>query len=416
MPKTLAGSTQCGALVTDSSREMKAAVGFLGIVVFGIAMFEVTMRPSGTERFQILAIFGAMALLASAVGYFFPRFVHFGSLQTAVVVIAVLTVGLVVLSAVLSAALMSFTVHDMTVLVVVLAFGLGLGLVTAVALARPLARDLIRIRSTAEAVGHGDLDIRTGVGRSDELGMAAEAIDQMIDRLSAATDERAREQAARRQFLSAIGHDLRSPLAALRAAIEALEDGLAPDPQRYFGSMRADVDALSQLVDDLFLLSTIEAGNLVFDRVTVDVAELADESIEALLPVARQSDIDLVMRVDGRVSAEAGPPQIGRVIRNLVDNAIRYSPAGSQVTVEVKDVAGARVAVTDHGPGFAPDMMEKAFEGFVTGDPSRSRANGGAGLGLAIARGLVEAHGGSIWAEAADGGKVVFQLPATLSS
>lgn len=391
---------------------MKAVVWLLGIVVFGIAMFEVTMRPSAVDRAVILAVFAAMALLAGAVGYFFPRLVHFGSLQTAVVMIAVLAVGLVVMAAVLSAALMSFTVHDMTVLVVVLAFGLGLGLVTAVALVRPLAADLVRISATAEAVGDGDLAARTGVARNDELGMAAEAIDTMIGRLATATEERAREQAARREFLSAIGHDLRSPLAALRAAIEALEDGLATDLQRYYGSMRADVDALSQLVDDLFLLSTIEAGNLVFDKMMVDIAELADESIEALLPVARLNKIDLVVEVDGRVSADAGPAQIGRVIRNLVDNAIRYSPAGSQVTVEVKNVDGARVAVLDHGPGFAPDMMRRAFDGFVTGDPSRSRANGGAGLGLAIARGLVEAHGGSIWAEAADGGKVVFQLPA----
>jgi signal transduction histidine kinase len=233
----------------------------------------------------------------------------------------------------------------------------------------------------------------------------------MIERLSQATEDRTREQAARREFLAAVGHDLRSPLAALRAAVEALEDGLAPDPARYLGSMGADLDALSRLVDDLFLLSRIEAGNLNFDRLPVDVAELADESIEALLPVARQSDIELVVEVDGRVPADAGPAEIGRVIRNLVDNAIRYSPAGSQVTVEVCDAAGARVAVSDHGPGFPPDMLQRAFEGFVTGDPSRNRSNGGAGLGLAIARGLVEAHGGSIWAEAGRGGKVVFQLP-----
>ena len=150
---------------------MKAVVGFLGVVVFGIAMFEVTMRPSGAERFQIVAIFGAMALLAGAVGYFFPRFVRFNSLQTSVIAIAVLAVGLVVLSAVLSAALMSFTVHDITVLVVVLAFGLGLGLITTVALARPLATDLERIRLTAQQVATGDLEVRTGVARGDELGI-----------------------------------------------------------------------------------------------------------------------------------------------------------------------------------------------------------------------------------------------------
>lgn len=391
---------------------MKVIVGLLGIVVLGIATFEVTMRPSGTERFQIVAIFVLMALVAAGVGYFFPRFVAFSSLQSSVIAIAVLAVGLVIMSAVLSAALMSFSVHDITVLVVVLAFGLGLGLLTAVALARPLAADLGRIRSTAEEVTLGNLDVETGVDRNDELGMAAEAIDAMVVRLRDATAERDRQQAARREFLAAVGHDLRSPLAALRATVEALEDGLAPDPKRYLGSMRADVDAMSQLVDDLFLLSTIESGNLSFERVHIDVAELADESLEALQPVAQKNGVELLLRAEGRVAADAGPAQIGRVIRNLVDNAIRYSPEGSKVTVQVAAGDGPVVTVTDEGPGFPPGMLRKAFEGFVTGDPARSRANGGAGLGLAIARGLVEAHGGSIWAEASDGGKVVFALPA----
>lgn len=390
---------------------MKAIVGLLGVVVLGIATFEVTMRPSATERFQIIAIFAAMALIAAAVGVFFPRFVAFNSLQSSVIAIAVLAVGLVVMSAVLSAALMSFSVHDMTVLIVVLAFGLGLGLMTSVALARPLAKDLEAIRSTAEAVTAGDLSVRTGVARNDELGMAAEAIDEMIVRLDAATRERNRQLTARREFLAAVGHDLRSPLAALQAAIEALEDGLSPDPKRYLGSMRADVDALSHLVDDLFLLSRIESGNLTFDRMPVDIAELADESIEALQPVARRRDVRLQLQAAGRVAAEAGPAEIGRVIRNLVDNAIRFSPSGSKVVVEVTNGEGAVVTVTDEGPGFPPEMLDKAFEGFVTADPARSRVNGGAGLGLAIARGLVSAHNGSIWAEAGSGGKVVFTLP-----
>lgn len=393
---------------------MKVVVGLLGVVVLGIATFEVTMRPSGSERFQIIAIFAAMALVAAAVGYLFPRFVAFSSLQSSVISIAVLAVGLVVMSAVLSAALMSFSVHDLTVLVVVLAFGLGLGLMTAVALARPLADDLEAIRTTVQRVSQGDLEVRTGVDRNDELGMAADAVDEMIGRLGEATEERARQQAARREFLAAVGHDLRSPLAALQAAVEALQDGLAPDPQRYFGSMRADVDAMSQLVDDLFLLSRIESGNLTFERMPVDVAELADESLEALQPVARRHQVELELDAKGRVAADAGPAEIGRVIRNLVDNAIRYSPPGSTVTVEVANGDGAKVTVTDQGPGFPPDMLQKAFEGFVTGDAARSRANGGAGLGLAIARGLVEAHDGRIWAEAGEGGKVVFALPTNL--
>ena len=112
----------------------------------------------------------------------------------------------------------------------------------------------------------------------------------------------------------------------MRAAVEALEDGLAPDPQRYLRSMRADVDAMSHLVDDLFLLATIEAGKLEIDREPIDLAELADESIDALQPVAAGKGVELRLDADGSVAAVGGAAALGRVIRNLLNNAIRYSP------------------------------------------------------------------------------------------
>jgi signal transduction histidine kinase len=191
-----------------------------------------------------------------------------------------------------------------------------------------------------------------------------------------------------------------------------LEDGLAPDPDRYLRSMRADLDAMSHLVDDLFLLATIEAGKLEIERERVDLAELADESIEALQPVAAGKGVELQLDATGSVPTEGGAAALGRVIRNLLHNAIRYSPQDAAVVVEVSNGAGANLVVTDTGPGFPPAMVESAFDEFVTGDPARSRENGGAGLGLAIARGIVTAHGGDMWAEPGPGGKVGFRLPA----
>jgi signal transduction histidine kinase len=238
----------------------------------------------------------------------------------------------------------------------------------------------------------------------------------MAAKLAAAEEDRERHEAARRHFLAAVGHDLRSPLAALRAAVEAMEDGLAPDPQRYLRSMRADLDAMSHLVDDLFLLATIEAGKLEFDREPLDLAELADESIEALQPVAAGKGVELRLAAEGRVTTVGGATAIGRVIRNLLHNAIRFSPAHSSVVVSVANGgAAATVVVADEGPGFSAAMVDAAFDEFVTGDPARSRTGGGAGLGLAIARGLVAAHGGTIWAEPGPGGRVGFRLPAGLA-
>ncbi len=175
--------------------------------------------------------------------------------------------------------------------------------------------------------------------------------------------------------------------------------------------MRADLDAMAHLVDDLELLATIEAGKVEVERVPVDLAELADESIEALAPVAAQHDVELRLEAGGRVAAVGGARELGRVIRNLVDNAIRHAPPGTEVVVRVSNGSAAEVRVCDAGPGFPADFVTSAFDSFVTGDAARTR-HGGAGLGLAIARGFVSAHGGEIWAEPGPGGTVAFRLPS----
>ncbi len=392
---------------------MKVALSLIAVVVLGIAAFEVTMQPSGSERAQLLLVFGIMAAsIAILAGLLARQLPRLRSLRVAVVALAVAAAVVVGVSAAVSARLMFLSVHDLNLLLVALGFGVGLGVVLAVAIADPLAGDLRRIRDTADRVAAGDLEARTGVDRPDEVGAAAAAIDGMVVQLAEAEEERIRSEESRRHFLAALGHDLRTPLAALRATVEALEDGLAPDPARYLRAMQSDLDAMSHLVDDLFLLATIEAGKLEVPREPVDLAELADDSIEALQPVAGRKDVRLRLETDGGVTVLGGPAALGRVIRNLVDNAIRHAPADSDVVVRVSNGAGALVEVEDAGPGFPPELLDNVFEGFVTGDPARARAAGGAGLGLAIAHGVVTAHGGEIWAAPGPGGRVAFRLPS----
>ena len=247
--------------------------------------------------------------------------------------------------------------------------------------------------------------------RADELGTAAAALDDMIGRLALAEHQRSDDDNARRALLAAIGHDLRTPLAALQAAIEALQDGLAADPERYLRSMSRDVAHLRELVDDLFLLARIEAGELTLERQHVDLAELADETIEAMEPTARLQQVDLHLEATGSVPVLGGPEALGRVMRNLVDNAIRHAPASSRVVLRVLNGDGATVEVIDEGPGFDPALLTSAFDSFSRADPSRNRDTGGAGLGLAIAKGVIEAHGGQIWAGPGPGGHVSFRLP-----
>jgi signal transduction histidine kinase len=176
--------------------------------------------------------------------------------------------------------------------------------------------------------------------------------------------------------------------------------------------MDRDVGVLSSLVDDLFLLSRLEEGSVEMEQKAIDVTELADEAIEVLTPLATSAEVRLELKADRRVVAVGGSEAVSRVLRNLLDNAIRFAPADSAVVVEVCTEDGPMVRVLDDGPGFDPEFLGEAFERFSRGDPSRERSTGGTGLGLAIARSYIEALNGSIWAEPGPGGCVGFRLPA----
>lgn len=330
------------------------------------------------------------------------------SLRHLVLAITLASLAVGAAAAVLLARLMVLDDGEAVTVIGVLATTAVLATVLALVASAPLGRDAERLESAVRRLEDGDRSGRTGVRRSDELGHVARALDELTARLDELERERASFEEERRMMLSSVGHDLRTPLAALRAALEALVDGIAPDPDRYLRSMVRDVEALGSLVDDLFLLASIEAGRLELPRQPVDLAELADEAIEALTPAAARAGVDLRLRSTGRVLVEGNATAIGRVIRNLMDNAIRYAPPGSSVDVDVG--TDGTVRVIDQGPGFPPDFA--AFERFARADPSRARATGGAGLGLAIARGLVEAHGGRIWIEHTGGGRVAFTVPA----
>lgn len=391
---------------------MRGLVALALAVVVGLVVFELSLEPSAADRTQVLVIFLIMAAVTALAGVVIPRFTgRLRSLRSAVMFLAIAAVAVVAIAVTVSAQLMFFETHDLVLLLVAVGFGTTLGITLAATVSQPLESDLAAIRHIAERVADGDLSNVTGIDRPDEVGAAGRAIDSMVARLAAAMESRDRDERARRQFLAAVGHDLRSPLAALTATVEALEDGIAPDPDRYLRSMRSDLDAMSRLVDDLFLLATIESGHLEIASEPLDVAELADESIEALHALAGRRGVRLRLVADSGVPVSGSAHSLGRAIRNLVDNAIRHAPEGGEVVVTVIDDDGPTVCVEDDGPGFPDELVDAAFEGFVTGDPARSRVRGGAGLGLAIARGVVAAHGGTIWAEPGPGGKVAFRLP-----
>jgi two-component system sensor histidine kinase BaeS len=254
-------------------------------------------------------------------------------------------------------------------------------------------------------VADGDLTARTGVQRNDELGEAAEMFDVMVDRLDAVEYERS-------LMLSSISHDLRTPLAALRAAVEALRDGVAPDPDRYLSGMERQVRALTALVDDLQLHSRLVSGTLDLNTARIDLNELVDEAMETLRPLAEPRSVKLVIDAEARVMVEVDGSQLARVIRNLLDNAIRHSPDGSVVSVRIAEEDGLAVmSVVDEGTGFPASFRARAFEPFTRADEARDIRTGTAGLGLSIAKGIVTAHGGTVGLGDGSGGVIVISLP-----
>jgi signal transduction histidine kinase len=229
-------------------------------------------------------------------------------------------------------------------------------------------------------------------------------------------EERMRRQVedARRGLVAAASHDLRTPLASLRLLVEAIDDGVAgEDRDRYLGEIRTHVAVLSDLIDDLFELSRIEAGDISWTMRQVELGDLIGDTVAAFRTSAEERGVHLAAELPTeKVVAEADAEKVQRVLFNLIQNAIRHTPADGSVTVRAKGgPGGVEVEVADSGEGIPAGEGERVFEAFYRGE--RSRNEEGAGLGLAISRAIVEAHGGRIWLEDGHPGtRVRFTLPA----
>jgi signal transduction histidine kinase len=335
------------------------------------------------------------------------------SLRRSLLLLALSSLIIVGATAVTGARLMVLSDRELVSFLVVTAAAAGMAVVMTIVVSRPLRDDLREIEMAVRAIETGDRSVQVRSSRNDELGHVARAIDDLVRRLDALEQERSAVEQERQLLLASIGHDLRTPLAALQAATEALIDDVAPDPKRYLRSIQRDIDALSALIEDLTLLSRIDVGRFEVDDEVIDLVELADDAVESLQPAASAAGIDITLQAAEAVHVQGSAPALARALRNLIENGIRHTPPGSAVNVEVTGHPDAVVRVTDQGPGFPEEFRSRAFERFTRADASRTRTSGGAGLGLAIARGLVEAHGGRIWIEETSEAAVAFSIPCS---
>jgi signal transduction histidine kinase len=318
--------------------------------------------------------------------------------------LAFLAVLLPLAAVLLSGWVMFHMGDDLKILAVTAASALT-AIVAALVVAGSIAGSIDRVRDASAEFARGNLDARAPGGGPAELAELAASFNAMGSNLKRLFD-------TRRELVAWASHDLRTPLANMQAMLEALEDGLGA-PEEYVPALREQVHVLSQLVDDLFELARIDADALTLELHQLPVAPVVSSSLRGIEAEARLRHVRLASEVDESITAVFAPDKVERVLMNLLTNALRHTPGDGAVAVRVEPLDGEiRVAVEDTGEGLDNEARERMFERFWRGD--RSRTTRGAGLGLAIARGLVEAHGGKIWAEDREGGgaRVCFTLPA----
>ena len=285
-----------------------------------------------------------------------------------------------------------------------------LALLFTLGLSRAIVAPVEALTAAARRMAEGDLAQRVDVRGGGEVGQLAQAFNAMAESV-------ARNEMLRRHMVSDVAHELRTPLTNIRGHLEGLCDGVLQPNRETLESVLEEAHLLARIVDDLQQLALAEAGQLRLERQPTPVEEIVARASAALQPhfAARGVRLDVTC-ADGLPPVDVDAERIGQVLRNLMHNAATHTPAGGRVTVSTRDAGDAvEVSVSDTGVGIAPADLPYVFERFFRADRSRTRATGGAGLGLAIAKQIVEAHGGQIWAESepGQGARFAFTLPAT---
>ena len=320
-----------------------------------------------------------------------------------------IAVGQLLAAMVAGAQLMFVSGHDAAIVLVITVLAGVVAVRAAQLFAGGVMRDIEGLRDTLAAVGEGSREPAAATESTDELAELAAAANVTIEKLG-------RTEEARRDLVAAVSHDLRTPMTSLRLLAEAVDDDIvdAATRRRYLGQMGTHIRALSELIEDLFELSRLEAGEIRWTLQQVSVRELVAETVEAMRPNAEAEGVQVRMLVPAALEpARANPEKLQRVLFNLLQNAIRHTPPDGSVTVLAEAApTGLHIEVADTGPGIGEADRGHVFEPSYRGGAEAARTRAGAGLGLAISRAIVEAHGGRIWLEAADTGtRVRFWLP-----
>jgi signal transduction histidine kinase len=395
-------------VLTVTAVVLAGALASLGL---GLAL---GVKLSELRHLGLLLLIALLATVGASIAA--GRLLAHASVRWRFVAIAAIAVLVSLVNLGVLTMLMSVSHHDATLVAILLVYSSGAGVAAALALAKAWGTAVERLVQRSRSLADGHLDARVGrLGAGPELDTLAAALDETAAKLERSlTRERAGE-ARRKDLITAVSHDLRTPLASLRAMVEAVNDGVVDDPptlRRYVGEMGRSVESLALLVDDLFELVQIDAGAIAVESHRIRLEQVVQEALATCGPQASEKGLVVETQIyDGGEQCLCSP-RLVRVLQNLLQNAIRHTPADGTVRMEARrGPSGIELVVEDTGEGIAPGALHQVFEPFWRGDAARS--SNGSGLGLALAKRIVESLGGQIrvQSEPARGSRFAVSVP-----
>jgi two-component system, OmpR family, sensor histidine kinase SaeS len=389
-------------------------VAIVGTVVVAIVFLNLP-NADIPLMFELLATSAVVSLATAGLFIWFSQERSWDHITTRQIGAHVVGILVVLINIAVTAAAMMISTHDLSLLLLLLGYSVAIAAIYSAFISSWMSDSLRSVSEAAQQMAAGDLSVRVPETGEQELAELAHSFNTMAGRLQAAFQRQRELEEARQGLIAAVSHDLRTPLASIRVMVEAISDGIASDPEtvrRYIKSMERETVNLTRLVDDLFEISRLDSGQVTLRLEPTPMSTLVLETCESMTAQARVQGVMIQPRVDFSIPPVViDPDQIQRVLYNLVQNAIRHTPADGSVIVEIVDIGReVQVNVADNGEGILPEDLPYVFERFFRGDKSRSRDTGGAGLGLAISKRLVETHGGRIWVAQPVGGGSVFSF------
>ena len=393
------------------------------ILIVGISLlyFYLLLKPPVADLRLMTLLLSTTAIISTLIGYTTRRLGWLEHVPTLAwsLLAGYLISGLITFFNVwVSAQLMFTDQHDLLLATVLLLFATAIATTIGYFFTSTLAERVSRLQQAASTIAKGDLSTRVNIKGRDELADLGKSFNNMAEQLHKAQVNQQEVDKLRRDLIAWVSHDLQTPLTSIRAMVEALIDGVVEDKTtsaRYLQTIQREVNELPALIDDLSQMARMDASGLTLEINNDSLIDLISDTVESMHELAIQRGVEL----GGTITQDIDPipmdaRRIGRVLNNLISNALRHTPRGGKVHITaVKQAGYVVVSVSDTGTGISKEDLPYVFDRFYRGEKSRSRLTGGAGLGLAITKGIVTAHKGLIGVESSpeQGALFWFSLP-----